>query len=109
MKEKFVFQGLIYSRDTESKYLSYKRYFRRKRYDRRSGKYVWDLLHRVIWEAYNGKIPWDCIIHHKDGDWNNNDISNLECILARDHLHNCHHYRSQPKERLFPQETVSLR
>jgi len=48
------------------------------------------MLHRVIWEDHNGKIPWDCIIHHKDGDSSNNDISNLECVKARDHLRTFH-------------------
>lgn len=46
------------------------------------------LLHRVVWESYNGKIPKGFHIHHKDGNKDNNDISNLEMISAREHLSN---------------------
>jgi hypothetical protein len=42
-------------------------------------------LHRVVWEYYNGAIPPDCEIHHKDGNPHNNDISNLACIPHGQH------------------------
>lgn len=69
-----------------------------KYYVQSSGKYLASreringerLLHRQVWVKHNGKIPKHHDIHHKDGDWRNNDISNLECISktdhARDHL-----------------------
>jgi hypothetical protein len=43
------------------------------------------LLHRQIWTDHFGEIPEGHHIHHKDGDWRNNDISNLECISASEH------------------------
>lgn len=43
------------------------------------------LLHRLIYEKYYGKIPKGYVIHHKDGNKVNNDISNLEMIEASKH------------------------
>ena len=40
------------------------------------GKY----LHRAVWEFYNGKIPIGYVIHHKDGNPENNDIENLQLM-----------------------------
>lgn len=47
-------------------------------------------LHRAIWVAYNGEIPKGYHIHHKDGNKDNNDISNLELLSVSQHmrLHN---------------------
>ena len=47
-------------------------------------------LHRLIWEAYNGELPEDMVIHHIDGNKTNNDINNLEVLSKSDHsvLHN---------------------
>lgn len=33
--------------------------------------------HRIIWEMFNGPIPTDMLIDHKDGDVYNNRIDNL--------------------------------
>lgn len=44
------------------------------------------LMHRYVWEFYNGKIPENYHIHHKDGNKANNSIDNLECIHKHDHL-----------------------
>lgn len=43
------------------------------------------LLHRQVWVQHNGPIPDGYVIHHKDHDWRNNDISNLECVEKGDH------------------------
>jgi len=50
------------------------------------GKY----LHRAIWEYYNGEIPNGYVVHHKDFNPANNDISNLELLSMSEHqkLHN---------------------
>lgn len=42
-------------------------------------------LHRYVWEKYNGKVPKGYVIHHKDGNCQNNDISNLECVTSKQH------------------------
>ena len=43
------------------------------------------LLHRKIWVDHYGEIPEDHVIHHKDHDWRNNNISNLEAVPRRKH------------------------
>lgn len=42
-------------------------------------------LHRVVWEYYNGTIPPGYQVHHKDGNPQNNDIGNLECVPPKAH------------------------
>ena len=54
----------------------YRRVFRKKSY----------LLHREVWKHHNGKIPPNMHIHHKDNNWHNNQIENLECLTPQDHL-----------------------
>lgn len=43
------------------------------------------LMHRYIWEYYNGKIPSGYEIHHIDFDRSNNDISNLQLVSRSEH------------------------
>jgi hypothetical protein len=45
-------------------------------------------LHRQIWIDNFGEIPTGYVIHHKDHNWKNNDISNLELIERRQHYIN---------------------
>ena len=47
-------------------------------------------LHNLIWEAYNGKLPENMVIHHIDGNKTNNRIDNLELLSSTEHatLHN---------------------
>ena len=42
-------------------------------------------LHQCIWEKANGPIPKGYEIHHIDGNPDNNDLSNLACIPAKEH------------------------
>lgn len=45
-----------------------------------------EALHREIWKDHNGQeIPDGHVIHHKDGDTDNNDPSNLECLTPAEH------------------------
>ena len=82
MEDKIVeFNGKIYKRSPKSRY-----YFEYKTKPKdRIGK---PQLHRAVWEYYNGEIPKGFQIHHKDGNIDNNDISNLECLSSREHLSN---------------------
>ena len=58
-------------------------------------------LHRVIWEDFYGqKIPDGMVIHHKDMNRKNNDISNLQLMTSEAHteLH---------KEQFFRDKTTT--
>ena len=80
METKIVyFNGKEYRRSPKSKY-----YFEytTKNEDRKKSTQ----LHRAVWEYYNGKIPKGYQIHHKDHNIDNNNIENLECLSAREHL-----------------------
>jgi len=61
-----------------------------------NGKLV--LMHRYVWEYYNGEIPCGYVIHHIDADKTNNDISNLECLPNKDH--STMHGKNKSPERL---------
>lgn len=41
----------------------------------------------AVWEAYYGPIPKGQILHHIDGDYTNNDISNLMLTTYSEHAH----------------------
>lgn len=43
-------------------------------------------LHREVWKTAFGPIPKGCHIHHRDGDTFNNQLENLECMDASEHL-----------------------
>ena len=43
------------------------------------------LMHRDVWEFYNGPIPDKFDIHHLDEDRTNNMITNLECLPKAEH------------------------
>ena len=49
--------------------------------------------HRVIWEAFNGKIPEGFDIHHKNKQSFQNNLSNLEC--KEEHAHLSEHKQGQ--------------
>lgn len=60
-----------------------------------SGRYYQDhnrcgvterLLHRVIWKEHRGDIPDGFHVHHKNGDWRDNRISNLALVKAGEHI-----------------------
>lgn len=46
--------------------------------------------HRLIWIIFNGIIPDNFVINHKDGNPTNNKVENLECV---EHVVNLHLYR----------------
>lgn len=47
-------------------------------------------LHRYVWEKHNGRVPKGYVIHHIDGNCQNNNISNLECITQEQHTKDRH-------------------
>lgn len=44
-------------------------------------------LHVYVWTKYNGDVPEGYHVHHKDMDKNNNDITNLMLMSAKEHEH----------------------
>lgn len=52
-------------------------------YGKTNGKRT--LMHRDMWEHYNGKIKSGYDIHHIDLNRENNNIDNLECLLKSEH------------------------
>lgn len=43
-------------------------------------------LHRDVWAGAFGDIPRGCHIHHRDSNPANNQLDNLECIPAKEHM-----------------------
>lgn len=44
------------------------------------------LVHRAVWEAFNGEIPEGLDIDHIDGNPHNNSLDNLQAISHRENL-----------------------
>jgi len=42
-------------------------------------------VHRFIWECFNGTIPADYVIYHKDNDYTNNRLDNLGMRTKSEH------------------------
>ena len=47
-------------------------------------KRVYRRLHRLIWEAFNGRIPKEMTIDHIDNNKQNNNIANLQLMTRAD-------------------------
>lgn len=45
-------------------------------------------VHRLVWQAFNAKIPVDKEIDHKDGNPKNNKLSNLSCVTHKGNMEN---------------------
>lgn len=57
-----------------------------------NGKRTYYLVHRAVYETFNGEIPEGKVINHIDGDKQNNWVSNLECVTAKENTQ--HAYRT---------------
>ena len=52
------------------------------------------LYHRLVMENYIGRyLNKNEVVHHKDGNKNNNDISNLELMIVADHIKEHNRYK----------------
>ena len=52
----------------------------------KEAKYTHKLIHRLVWEAFNGPIPGRLEINHRDLDKTNNHLSNLELVTHQQNL-----------------------
>ena len=92
MVETVTFNGIKYRRYPNAKNASDRKYYTASKADRIAGRAGY--LHRDVWKAAHGEIPPGFDIHHKDGDPNNNDVSNLECVERSRHHKECHPVRN---------------
>ena len=51
----------------------------------KNGKQATLNLHKLVWQAFNGPVPKNCQIHHKDKNKFNNNLSNLKCLNEKEH------------------------
>lgn len=77
-REKVVWKGRGYWLQSSGRYFSCGG-------GRKRSPFSEPLLHRRIWAEANGSIPKGCAIHHKNGDWRDNRLENLECVDGRKH------------------------
>jgi len=52
----------------------------------KEGKYVRRGVHRMMWEAFNGRIDGRLEINHKDLDRGNNTLDNLEIVTHQQNI-----------------------
>lgn len=84
----------------------------RKRYYQSTGGHKTErFLHRRIWLDNNGPIPKGFHIHHKDGNWRNNSIENLQLVSASEHWRIHSEDRSARARKLWsdPEKAAALR
>lgn len=63
----------------------------------KEGKRHYKRVHRLLYEAFYGKIPEDLFINHIDGKKDNNELSNLELVTNSENIKHFHKYNSQRK------------
>jgi len=52
---------------------------------------TWKFKHVLIWEAHHGPVPAAHIIVFRDGNPNNFNLDNLECITRKEHVYRNRH------------------
>lgn len=82
--------GTIYTKHGPKKpqraHTNGKKYQKLQFYVQREDKAYNLFVHKIVWTWFNGIIPADMEIHHKDFDPTNNAIANLECLTHEEHL-----------------------
>lgn len=77
-----VFNGIEFRRYPNSSNESHRRYFKP------GGQWVQrgvGALHQEVWKHHRGPIPDGWHVHHKNGDFLDNRIENLECLPPAEH------------------------
>lgn len=98
IEEKFHFKYKNYSCNSSGDIFSYCGLYKRKlkqcnlesgrkKVSLQHGKKVVQILsYRFIWECFNGQIGDGLEINHKDGNFNNNKIENLEVVNRQQNM-----------------------
>src|SRR3990167_82376 len=81
--ERIYFLGKPYRRYPSSSKFSDKSYFRRS--PEKNAKSNNNGLHVHVWQYFNGKIPKSFHVHHKNGNYDDNFIENLEIHANSEH------------------------
>jgi hypothetical protein len=63
----------------------------------KEGKRYYKRVHRLVYEAFNGKIPDNLFINHIDSKKDNNDLSNLELMTNSENIKHFHQNNTQQK------------
>ena len=89
------YNGIRYYRYPDSKSHGKRCYYTCSNENKKKG---YSTLHRDIWRyEHNAEIPKGYDIHHKDGNYLNNDIKNLELITRSEHAKE--HWKMQTEEK----------
>lgn len=81
-KETIMYKGKNYTRYPESP----KKHLREYYWHHGKWKEPPVSLHVQIWKDTYGDIPNGYVIHHIDGNPDNNNIDNLECVSQKEHM-----------------------
>lgn len=95
--DKVKFNGYTYRRYPNAKSSTHRRYYTR------TGGYS---LHRAVWESVHGPIPEGWHVHHKDKNFLNNSIENLECLPPSEH--SAEHFEDRSKRGRAEQQLAHL-
>src|SRR3990167_1550364 len=82
--ERVYFKGKPYRRYPNSSNFSDTKYFRCSAKEKSSNT---GPLHLHVWEHFKGKIPFGYHIHHRNNNWDRNDIENLEMVTHIQHAY----------------------
>lgn len=77
----------------------------------REGLRSWDMKHRVVWEAANGKLAPGLIVTFKDGNKQNCALENLYLISRKENMRNntIHNYPEDLKELIMIKAQIKKR
>lgn len=63
----------------------------------KNGKRNYKRVHRLVWEAFNGKIPDNLFINHIDSNKSNNNLLNLELVTNSENVKHFYDNNTQKK------------
>ena len=76
---------------------------------RRKPRYVHIFEHRYVWQQANGPIPEGYIVHHINGDKQDNRLENLSLMWRGDHVALHHEWGDYPQSREMAEQPHTRR